>query len=355
MSAVEAVIPIAAVAAAVAGVYVAMRGERSRADAALKQVRDAAHAAHADAQAELHRVMSAASHVERGLRLEVAQWRRVVGAEAGVQAAATGRLRARESEEIVRRVRGIARVDGVLVADESGLPLSRVNGELERRLAVCGSAMRAFGPREGIVSAIGMTTRAQVHIELRALPSFTHGAWLIAATRGDALPAYALDAAVALAELMRVQVHALSPQSASSLSGQSLVAVQSSADAALAAELSHACASAGLGAAALVQGPRVFIAVGQDGPGLETLGATAAAVDATLTRLSSALHESIDRFWIRLGDRVTVSSDAAAHDGDARLLSFSRRGPLQDAELARVLGSLRRSRAFALLGQQEAA
>lgn len=350
MSAAELAIPIVGATTAVIASYVTRRLERDRAES---NANARAARLHGESRAALEQARASAAHNERALRDEVALWRRIVGAAPAEVGA--GRLRAREAEELVRRVRGLARLDGVVVTDADGLALTRAQHALEARLAVCANVLDALGPTRGLIRACGFVARSHLHVEVRALPAFANGSALIAATMGDAPPAYALDAAVALAETLRSPMTLGGTDPPAAMIGQTLFAVDAPSHATLAPELSHACASLGLGAAAIVSGERVFIATGQDAPGIETLRGAAKAIDAAVTQLASAMHESIDRFWVRLGDRLVIGSDDAGNDSGARLLTISRRAPLQDAELARVLGALRRARAFATLGQEEAA
>jgi hypothetical protein len=259
---------------------------------------------------------------------------------------------ARDLQAIVERLRGLAFVDAVTVADPAGLSAARGEGEAERDLAAlvplfCSLDAR-IGGMPGKLSSLSIVTADGRYITLRALPRWAGRSCLAVMTAGQRPPAAALDAAVAGASLARPDdPHAtpLTPGAAAlTLRGAtSSVGETHGSGPEVLAELGKAMASLDARGMAFGFDGRVYAACLNDGP-------SPAATEA----LFSALQRARAVAARRLRDRDVLRVELTAPDGivityvpmlaEARmaLLCVTRGHAIDDIEVDRMVGRLRR-------------
>jgi hypothetical protein len=259
----------------------------------------------------------------------------------------------RELDAIAARLRGFAFIEGAVVADAHGLPLSRGETPAARSLAaLVAHAERleksAEGALEGIVE-IAVTTQDARHAALRRLPDWTEGAWLGALAQSQPPAPLALDAAVAGALLAR-------PEAPTTRSGRPGVAVASAlaghhaiagedrgaSTKQLTAELTRIAAATGARALVFCQDRRVLCGVFNDGPTEGTAASLLAALEAFRGAAARALHSNIARVDVVVREGAVVTLAPLSAQSRFALLAITSGGALDVLEIDRLIGRIRR-------------
>jgi hypothetical protein len=251
-----------------------------------------------------------------------------------------------ELEAIAGRVRGLAFVDVLTVADSVGLPLGRggVGRDVDDLAATVPAVARMTQKLHGAigaVTAVAITTGDARTIEFRALPAWTAGAWLVAQTSAQRPPAAALDAAVALAFLGHGATQPAPVGERYEAFGW--LGSGNARSQAMAEELERAGTSLGSCALAIVRGGQVLAGVVKAGPTPDQMDVVAAALHA-LQRAATATLRSDDLVRIEVdlasGARFALSWLATA--SRVRILSVHVNDRADVLSVERVAGRLRR-------------
>jgi hypothetical protein len=114
------------------------------------------------------------------------------------------RFDASSARQILARLRGLVFLDGVTIAGPEGLSFDRESNRLEMDLAATAGVFHALGracERLGLpLLEVEVVLQDTLHVSARALPPWTKGAWLVAASTGQFPNPLALSSALALAE-----------------------------------------------------------------------------------------------------------------------------------------------------------
>jgi hypothetical protein len=259
----------------------------------------------------------------------------------------------RELDAIAARLRGFAFLDGAVVADARGLPLSRDDTPAARALSALiahaeSLEKRAEGALEGVVE-ISVTTQDARHAALRRLPEWTRGAWLGALAQSQPPAPLALDAAVAGALLAR-------PEAPNARSGRPALAVASAlaghhaiagedrgaSTKQLTAELERIAATTGARALVFAQERRVLCGVFNDGPTEGTAAALLVALEHFRGAAARALHANIARVDVVLREGAVVTLAPLSAQSRFSLLAITSGRALDVLEIERLIGRIRR-------------
>jgi hypothetical protein len=116
------------------------------------------------------------------------------------------RLDASAARQILSRLRGLLFLDGVTIAGPEGLSFDQESNRLETDLAATAAVFHSLGrscERLGLpLLGVEVVLQDTLHVSARALPPWTKGAWLMAASTGQFPNPLALSSALALAEYL---------------------------------------------------------------------------------------------------------------------------------------------------------
>lgn len=264
---------------------------------------------------------------------------------------------ATELEDIVRRVRGMAFVDAAAIADASGLPLGRGQGrdadDLAALVPAVARAAARLAPVFGDTTSVMIATEDSRTAELRALPRWTNGAWLAAASSAQRPPAPALDGASAFAYQLRGELADSALPRTFSARGRLGAGVRTQA---LTVEVERESAALGCQLMAIVRGPQLLAGVVDHGPTAPQLELLLGAVH-DLQRSARAAFQQIGISQLELVFAGGVRVGLAAVTGSARLglLTLHRGAALEPLVVERVAGRLRRFLDDAAAAVEEAA
>ncbi|MBL8111608.1 MAG: hypothetical protein JNK60_01895 [Acidobacteria bacterium] len=253
----------------------------------------------------------------------------------------------RELERVAAAVSGLAFVDAVAVADDGGLQLSRGESPASRSLAslvpVAASLAAGLACRRERVASISLVTRDARVAVLRALPSWTGGAWLGALSNGLPPSRLALDAAVASAFATRPDAGwPAVPRNAAIQTLHGTTAVTGDqALARLTSELQRMVATdvrlAGLGGEGTLA-----TAVSSEGPSPKAAAALFSLCERVRQRAARILHaEDLLRVEVTLGDGCVITFAPLAVEGRVALLTVTAGRPFEDLEVSRFVGRVR--------------
>lgn len=264
---------------------------------------------------------------------------------------------ATELEEIVRRVRGMAFVDAATIADASGLSLGRGQGrdadDLAALVPAVARAAQRLEPVFGATTSVMIATEDSRTAELRALPRWTNGAWLAAASSAQRPPAPALDGASAFAYQLRGELVDAPPPRTFSARGRLGAGARTQA---LTVEVERESAGLGCQLMAIVRGPQLLAGVVDHGPTTSQLELLLGVLH-DLQRGARAALQGIGISQLELvfagGVRVGLASiTASARLG---LVTLHRGAALEPLVVERVAGRLRRFLDDAAAAVEEAA
>ena len=263
----------------------------------------------------------------------------------GKPVAATERARAVDFSLLAARVRGVALVDAVTIADADGMSMTGgASTEVDHVATVVPGlhkANRAVIDIVGQLHGATMLTSSMRMVEYRRLPAWTNNAWLVALARSQRPNASVLDAAVAYATLMRPRQDTLrTPVPAGT--NQHIGRGSNRADA-IAVELEAQRAGVKASVFALLNGADVAAGVIHDGP-------TAAQCDvlaATLHQLRrvgrGALHEQdLVRLEMYAASGLRFGLAPLSFNSKLALMYITNGRSLEDLEIERSIGHLRR-------------
>lgn len=250
-----------------------------------------------------------------------------------------------ELDAISGRVRGLAFVDSVSIADASGLPLDRASNrdadDLAALVPVVGRVAKELTLVLGEVGALAIHTVDARVAEFRALPDWTGGAWLLAQSSSQRPPAGALDAAVAFARAIR-DAWAKAPQEISLVTHGRLGASGPRTEL-LANELEQACRGLEVRTAALVLGDQILT-------GFQTQGMAVELLEPIIRRFHQLQQiarvrlraDAISRVEVDLDGAKRLSLSSLGHGSRLALVTLTVGRTLDTLEVERVVGRLRR-------------
>lgn len=250
-----------------------------------------------------------------------------------------------ELEAISSRVRGLAFVDTVSIADASGLPLDRASNrdadDLAALVPIVSRVAKELAPVLGEVGALAIHTVDARVAELRALPGWTGGAWLVAQSSSQRPPAGALDAAVAFARVVRDAWVSAPHEIRLSTGGR--LGTSGPRTELLADELDQACRGLDVRTAALVLGDQILT-------GFQTQGMAVDVLEPTIRRFHQLQQvarvrlraDAIARIEVDLDGGRRLSLSSLGTGSRLALVTLTVGRPLDPLEVERVVGRLRR-------------
>lgn len=330
-------------------VRVARSRDAADQEAALTAVR------HRAADREATRLLEVVRAADREQQLASALVRseertRLLGAVCRVEGRAVapqfpGRPAPVELDAVTGRVRGLAFIDSVSIADASGLPLDRGANrdadDLAALVPTVGRIADELAPILGDVSAIAIHTVDARVAEFRALPAWTGGAWLVAQSSAQRPPAGALDAAVAYARVVRDAWS--EPPRTVALTERGRVGASGARTELLADELDRACRGLDARTIALVLGEQVLTGVQADGVAPDDLAVVLRALHQLQQVARARLRaDGIARIEVDLGTVTRLSLSSLGNGSRLGFVTLTVGRTLDSLEVERVVGRLRR-------------
>lgn len=252
-----------------------------------------------------------------------------------------------ELEAIAARVRGLAFVDAIAIGDGDGLPLDRAGTRDADDLAalvppvgrVATELSSILGPA---ISMVIYTTDARV-VELRALPSWTGGAWLVAQASAQRPQAAALDAAVAYASVVRDGEADPPATQTLRLGARGRLGPGGARTEALGDELERATRGLGARLVALALGDQILAGVQADGIPADKLEPLLRGLQHLRLVAEARLRaDGIARVEIDLAGATRLSLSTLGSGSRLTLATLTIGRPLDPLEVERVVGRLRR-------------
>jgi hypothetical protein len=294
-------------------------------------------------QRELDRTRARALDATKQHREENALLRSALGLDGGTHARDLGR--SARFDRLLGRLRGLAFVDAAVVADATGL-LSRGDEDaLAREVASLAAAAMPLARSGGARSAIEIRVAfaSSLAVALRPLPGWAGDAFVVVASRGRSPSPLALESTDALARLMTEGLDAPALETPS-LEGWSHRIGGARGDSArqLGDELGRFRAAVGALSVGLSFHDELLAADTAD-------GASEAALDAMRARLATFV-----RFAARRARSVVRRCDVVMANGlffswvplpdssKFAVLAQTRHRPIDDLELDRLIGKIRR-------------
>lgn len=257
-----------------------------------------------------------------------------------------GRVSARDAEELARLLRGLTLIDDVVIADSSGLPLTREqegrSAQLASLAASTFSSMRRLAPLALPIAQLHFETFAAEHVCARPLVGRADGAMLLVRTTSQRANPLAVDAVVhasakTVADLSNAA--ALPPLLVGSserveASGPRLAELSSLLDRALESDLRGIM---------LCADGVPLISAAKDGPAASVRRSLAMELSFLEERSSRALRATgLARLELvlRTGEAITLA--ALAPRSRFSVVTFGQLDTRSAARMDRLLGSLRR-------------
>ncbi len=250
-----------------------------------------------------------------------------------------------ELDAISARIRGLTLVDCVTISDRHGLPLDR-NGsrdadDLAALVPTVSRVAREIESVIGTIRSIVVYTGDSRVVELRALPSWTRGAWLAAQASAQRPTPAALDAAVAYAHAVR-DVPPLGEDQVV-LGARGRLGPGGTRSDSLGDELDRATRGLGARTAALVLGEQILAGVAVD-------GLTAGRLESVLhglNQVAKAAHaclraHEITRVELDIVGAIRISLAQLGVASRLGLITHTVGRALDPLEVERVVGRLRR-------------
>lgn len=252
-----------------------------------------------------------------------------------------------ELEAIAARVRGLAFVDAIAIADGNGLPLDRATSRDADDLAALVPPVDRVATE--LAAILGPTSAMVIYaadarvVELRALPRWTGPAWLVAQASAQRPPAAALDAAVAYANA----IHDGEPERPDTqplqLGARGRLGPGGTRTEALGDELERATRGLGARLVALVLGDQVLAGVQADGIPTDKLEPLLRGLQHLRHVAEARLRaDGIVRVEIDLAGAVRLSLSSLGTGSRLALATLTVGRPLDPLEVERVVGRLRR-------------
>lgn len=265
------------------------------------------------------------------------------------------RPEARAVQEIASRLRGLAFLDALVIADPLGLPWGREQSRLETELAAAAPVLvkmvASLEPLGLSLLEASMTLGDTLQIAARPLPSWTGGAWLLGASTGQPPNPLAMAAAMAFAGWRggAVASPTAAPSLATTHSGR--VGERGAHARALLDEMERFGRVCGASSVVLMQGSTVLLGVHQDSldPGL--LSDLFVSLERSRVHLEARLRQPVEHL-----DLVTsaLRLHLAPLGSKLRLQMLGPQLRFDPAELQRFSGKIKRLHAD-LSATQEAA
>ena len=252
-----------------------------------------------------------------------------------------------ELDAIAGRVRGLAFIDAITIADKHGFPLDRGGLRDADDLAalvppvsrVAADLLPSLGTT---VSVVFYTDDARV-VELRALPAWTGHAWLVVQASAQRPPEAALDAAVAYADAVFDREHEAPVPATLQLATRGRVGPGGARTEALGDELERATRGLGTRLVALVLGDQILAGVQADGVPTEKLEGLLRCVQQLRHMAGPRLRaDGITRVELDLAGSTRLSLATLGSGSRLSLATLTVGRPLDPLEVERVVGRLRR-------------
>ena len=250
-----------------------------------------------------------------------------------------------ELDAISARIRGLTLVDSVTISDRHGFPLDR-NGtrdadDLAAMVPTVSRVAREIESVIGTVRSIAVYTADSRVVELRALPSWTRGAWLAAQASAQRPTPAALDAAVAYAYAVRDVPPPGEQQIVVGVRGR--LGPGGTRSDSLGEELDRATRGLGARTVALVLGDQILAGMAAD-------GLTAGRLESVLrglNQIAQTAHASlrahaITRVELDIPGAIRISLAQLGHQSRLALVTHTVGRALDPLEVERVVGRLRR-------------